>query len=253
MPVEDICDDHVRPLDLPTSEQCSTQVEFNKQSLGIERDGLPISAIPETSNFSPTPEQPYDQTDEEKEEEYQQYRRQSCPEEHEAPEAVPVEDFQPMDQLHKRSEAEAEADYPELYQQCVNDEQYQQRETSNFGTTKIIASSKYRHVRKSSMAGYVPVENEQQNTSSADGSRHFTQPADPEKSDEIDVDVDGTNNENQADRSITPITDRREHLMDGQDAGIQCNNQEMDKTLDQYIEDLREANKQADIRKMQMN
>ena len=26
----------------------------------------------------------------------------------------------------------------------------------------------------------------------------------------------------------------------------------MDKTLDQYIEDLREANKQADIRKMQM-
>ena len=41
--------------------------------------------------------------------------------------------------------------------------------------------------------------------------------------------------------------------MDGQDAGIQCNNQEMDKTLDQYIEDLREANKQADIRKMQMN
>ena len=40
--------------------------------------------------------------------------------------------------------------------------------------------------------------------------------------------------------------------MDGQDAGVQCNNQEMDKTLDQYIEDLREANKQADIRKMQM-
>ena len=161
MPVEDICDDQMRPLDLPTSEQCSTQVQFNKQSLGIERDGLPISAIPETSNFSPTPEQPYDQTDEEKEEEYQQYRRQSCPEEHEAPEAVPVDDFQPMDQLHKRSEAEAEADYPELYQQCVNDEQYQQRETSNFGTTKIIASSKYRHVRKSSMGGCVPVENEQ--------------------------------------------------------------------------------------------
>ena len=88
--------------------------------------------------------------------------------------------------------------------------------------------------------------------SSLEGSRHFTQTANPEKSDEIDVDDDGNNNENQVERSITPITDRREHFMDGQDAGVQCNNQEMDKTLDQYIEDLREANKQADIRKMQM-
>ena len=67
MPVEAICDDqneedHVeaRPLNLPTSEQCSTQHVKNKQSQGIEQDGLPISAIPETSNFSPTPEQPYD-------------------------------------------------------------------------------------------------------------------------------------------------------------------------------------------------
>ena len=88
--------------------------------------------------------------------------------------------------------------------------------------------------------------------SSGEGSRHFTQTANPEKSDEIEEDIDGNNNEHQVERSITPITDRREHLMDGLDAGVQCNNQEMDKTLDQYIEDLREANKQADIRTMQM-
>ena len=94
--------------------------------------------------------------------------------------------------------------------------------------------------------------------SSTEGSRHFTtvpykddQATNPEKSDEVNVD-DSNNCDDEAERSITPITDRREHYIDGQDAGVQCSHQEMDKTLDQYIEDLREANKQADIRKMQM-
>ena len=45
-------------------------------------------------------------------------------------------------------------------------------------------------------------------------------------------------------RAITPITDREMEHCPIENV--------MDNTLDQYIEDLREANKQADIRKMQM-
>ena len=53
-------------------------------------------------------------------------------------------------------------------------------------------------------------------------------------------------------RAITPISNR-EIFADGADAGVQCNaDSNLDNTLDQYIEDLREASKRADLTKIQM-
>ena len=52
---------------------------------------------------------------------------------------------------------------------------------------------------------------------------------------------------------MTPISNN-EKFIEGQDVEIQCehNTIDMDNTLDLYLEDLREANKQADLRKIQM-
>ena len=50
---------------------------------------------------------------------------------------------------------------------------------------------------------------------------------------------------------MTPISNN-EKFIEGQDVEIQCehNTIDMDNTLDLYLEDLREANKQADLRKI---
>lgn len=52
---------------------------------------------------------------------------------------------------------------------------------------------------------------------------------------------------------MTPISDS-EKFTEGRDMEVQCegNTIDMDNTLDLYLEDLREANKQADMRKQQM-
>ena len=52
---------------------------------------------------------------------------------------------------------------------------------------------------------------------------------------------------------MTPVSDR-EKFTEGRDMEVQCegNTIDMDNTLDLYLEDLREANKQADLRKVQM-
>ena len=44
---------------------------------------------------------------------------------------------------------------------------------------------------------------------------------------------------------ITNISDR-EHFIEGQDVEIQCSYDNIDTTLDDYLEDLREANKLAE-------
>lgn len=52
-------------------------------------------------------------------------------------------------------------------------------------------------------------------------------------------------------KDITPISTKSNDFIEGNDAGVQCAN-EIDHSLDQYLKDLRMANKLADERQQHM-